>query len=229
MQAKDVMTSNVVSVSADATVVEIAQLLLQRNISAVPVVDDDGRPIGLVSEGDLIRRAELGTERKRSWWLSLLAGESEHASDYVKAHGLRASDVMTRDLVTVDVDTDLAAIATILEEKRIKRVPVVREGRIVGIVSRSNLLQGLVARGPGPEPAGSDDEIRTRITVELDKLSWLHPTQLNVIVTDGAAEVWGYVESQEQKEALRIAIETAGGVSDIRDHIAVLPHYLSGA
>lgn len=229
MQAKDVMTTNVVSVTPDSTVSEIAQILLQRNISAVPVVDADGRLLGLVSEGDLIRRSELGTERKRSWWLDLLAGEGERAQEYVRAHGMHARDVMTGHVITVNETTDLAEIATILEEKRIKRVPVVRDGKIVGIVSRSNLLQGLIARGAPAPVATGDEDIRIRIVSELDELSWLHPTQLNVIVADGVVDVWGYVETAAQKDALRVAIENVGGIKEVKDHVNVLPHYLAGA
>lgn len=229
MQAKDVMTANVVSVAPDATVSEIAQILLQRNISAVPVVDADGRLCGLVSEGDLIRRSELGTERKRSWWLDLLTGEGERAEDYVRAHGIHATDVMTTHVITVKETADLAEIATLLEEKRIKRVPVVRDGKIVGIVSRSNLLQGLIARGAPAPVATGDEDIRKRIVGELDELSWLHPTQLNVIVADGCVEVWGYVETKAQKDALRVAVENVGGVKRVVNHVTVLPHYLAGA
>ena len=229
MQAKDIMTSKVVSVRPDATVAEVAQLLLQRNISAVPVVDADGRLVGLLSEGDLIRRSEIGTERKRSWWLDILTGEGEKAGDYVRAHGRHARDVMTTEVVTVSESTDVAAIATLLEEKRIKRVPVVRDDRVVGIVSRSNLLQGLVARGAQPAVARSDTDIRTQVVSELDDLSWLHPTQLNVIVADGVVDVWGYVETADQKKALRVAIENVGGVKGVKDHVSVLPHYLAGA
>src|SRR3972149_2283575 len=153
MHAKDVMTTQVVTVSLDAPVAEIAKQLVQRRISAVPVVDADGRPVGIVSEGDLMRRPETGGERHPSWWLALVAEAETQDREYVKSHGGRARDVMTRDLVTVTEEASLEEIATLLEKHRIKRVPVVREGKLVGIVSRANLLQGIVARQCVPQPS----------------------------------------------------------------------------
>jgi CBS domain-containing protein len=227
MLAKDVMTSSIVSVTPETTVSEIAKLLIDRGISGVPVLEADGSLAGVVSEGDLIRRAEIGTEGRRSWWLDLLTGESEKARDYVKSHGRHARDIMTKDVVTVAETTPLSDIATLLEERRIKRVPVVRDGKVVGIVSRSNLLQGLAFALPGPAASDATD-VRGRVIAELDGLSWLHPTQLNVIVSDGVVEIWGYVDSGEQKQALTVAIENVEGVTEIRDHVGVMPHYLAG-
>jgi CBS domain-containing protein len=231
MKAKDVMTTNVISVAPDATIAEVAAVMLERNISAVPVVGADGVMEGLVSEGDLIRRTELGSEIKRSWWLQFLTGEAERASDYVKTHGRHARDVMSTQVVTVDEETSLADIATILEERRIKRVPVVSGGRIVGIVSRSNLLQGLVARRGAIEAVvpANDNELRNQIMEVLAELSWLRPTQMNVIVDKGVVEIWGYVEVKAQRKALLVAVENVPGVNEIRDHTGVLPHFLAGA
>src|SRR5574338_371038 len=146
MQAKDVMTTRLATVAPDATVREIANLLLERRISAVPVVDSDGRLKGIVSEGDLIRRPELGTLRHRSWWLSLLSNAEEDAISYVKTHGGHARDVMTPEVITVDETAPLEQIADTLEKHGIKRVPVLGKGKLVGIVSRADLLRGLVAR-----------------------------------------------------------------------------------
>lgn len=140
MQAKDVMTAPVVTAETDTSVAAVAERLLERRISAMPVVDADGRVVGVVSEGDLMHRGESGGERHRSWWLALIASAEERSRDYVKNHGLRASDVMTRDPVTVGEDATLEEIAALLETHRIKRVPVLRDGRLVGIVSRANLL-----------------------------------------------------------------------------------------
>lgn len=227
MFAKDIMTSNVVSIGPDMPIGEIAKLLLDRRISGVPVVSDDGALIGLVSEGDLIRRAELGTANRRSWWLDLLTSGEERAADYVKTHGKHARDVMTKNVVTVEEGASMSEIAALLEEKRIKRVPVVRDGKVVGIVSRSNLLQGLAfdVGGVFAQPTG---DLRSRIQADLDALDWLHPTQLNVIVADDVVEIWGDVESPEKKSALRIAVENVEGVGEIRDHVSVTPHFLAG-
>lgn len=227
MLAKDVMTTNVISVTADTTVPEIAKLLLERHISGVPVLDDDGMLIGLVSEGDLIKRAEFGGDQRRSWWLNLLTAESEKAREYVKTHGNHAGEVMTKDVATVEEDASLAEIATILEEKRIKRVPVMRDGKVVGIVSRSNLLQGLATANatPGPRPSG---DVRAKIVAELDRLDFVHPTQMNVIVSGGVVELWGCLGSQEQKSALMVAVGNVAGAAEISDHVSVMPHYLGG-
>ena len=154
MQAKDVMTTKVVTVQPDARVEHIAALLLERSISGVPVVDADGRLLGIVTEGDLMRRPEIGTERHRGWWLRLFGDERERAAEYARAHGSRAADVMTRNVVTVSEETSVGEIARLLEEHRIKRVPVVRDDKVVGIVSRANLLQSW-RRGP-PRPPRSD-------------------------------------------------------------------------
>lgn len=227
MLAKDVMTTNVISVTEDATVSEIANLLLEKRISGVPVLDADGMLIGLVSEGDLIRRAEFGTDQRRSWWLNLLTAESEKAREYIKTHGKYAREIMTTEVATVSEDATLAEIATILEEKRIKRVPVVRENRVVGIVSRSNLLQGLAAANAAPLEYQQGD-VRGRIVAALDELDFVHPTQMNVIVADGAVELWGCLGSQDQKSALMVAVENVISGEEIRDHVSIMPHYLGG-
>ena len=146
MKAKDVMTTEVVYADPETSVRAIAQTLLKRRISAVPVIDDGGRVIGIVSEGDLMRRPESETDRPRSWWLKLLETPEDRASQYLKSHGLTARDVMTREPITVTEDTPLEEIAIVLERRAIKRVPVLRNGKLVGIVTRADLLHGLVAR-----------------------------------------------------------------------------------
>src|SRR5580692_8668968 len=162
MRAVDVMTTDVITVDPDTTVRALATLLAERGISGAPVVDSGGRLVGVISEGDLLHRAEIGTarrhrERRRSWWLDHFAAEL--ARDYVKSHGRTVKDIMTRDVVTVSEDTDLAEIATLLETKRIKRVPVTRDGKVVGIVSRANLVRALAAATTGaPMPAANADD-----------------------------------------------------------------------
>ena len=227
MLAKDVMTTNVISVNADTTVPEIAQLLLERHIIGVPVLDGDGMLIGLFSEGDLIRRAEFGGDHRRSWWLDLLTAEADKARDNVKTHGNHARGVMTREVATVEEDASLAAIATILEDKRIKRVPVVRNGKLVGIFSRSNLLQVLSTANatPGPRPP---EDVRAIIVTELDHLVFVHPTQMNVIVSGGVVELWGCFGSEEQILALMVSVENVAGAAEISEHVSVTPHYLGG-
>lgn len=231
MRAKDVMTTRVVTVTPDTPVPEIARLLLERRISAAPVVDAAERMVGIVSEGDLIRRPETGTERHRPWWLKFLAGAEELAEEYVKTHGVKASDVMTRRVVSVNEDAELGEIAQLLEERRIKRVPVVRDGKLVGIVSRADLLRGLAARkAPGePGPSVDDRAVRERILRVLDKEGWAEPAYVNIVVTNGTAHLWGLVDSDEQRRALRIAVEGVPGVRAVADHLGEVAPYLRGA
>ena len=167
MQARDVMTTQVITVAPDTDVREIAKRLLESGISAVPVVERDGRIIGIVSEGDLMRRSESDTERRSSWWLSLLLLPEQKAIDYVKTHGHRAADVMTRRVITANDDASLEEVAEILEKHRIKRVPVVRDDKLVGIVSRANLLHGLVARQTGAKPSTDDWKIKAAVEKNL--------------------------------------------------------------
>jgi CBS-domain-containing membrane protein len=222
MQAKDVMTTTVLTVRAETSVRDMAKLLLKRRISAVPVVDGKGRVQGIVSEGDLIRRAESGTESRRSWWLGLLADRDGMAFDYVKSHGRTAGDVMTREVITVGERTPLTKIAMLLERHHIKRVPVLRAGKVVGIVSRANLLHGLVAqKTTGGEVTASDREIRSRILKELDEAG-VDKSYVNVIVANRVVELWGFVETDVQKRALRVAAKNMKGVKRVVDNVAVI-------
>jgi len=220
MQARDVMTSPVISVAPDTTVKEIARLLLKRGISAVPVVDAEARLMGIVSEGDLVRRPESGTERRPPWWLGLFGDEDQQARDYAKSHGRRAADVMTRDVVSVDEYATLAAIATLLEKHRIKRVPVTRGGKVVGIVSRANLLQGLAAQPPAAPVALGDEALRARVFKEIERAG-VDTTFVNVVVYAGTVHLWGGVRSPEQHAAARIAAQTLAGARAVEDHLGV--------
>jgi CBS domain-containing protein len=217
MRAQDVMTSPPITVTPETPVLEIAALLVDRRISAVPVVDASGRAIGIVSEGDLLRRCEIGTERQRSQWLELLLDRSMQAADFSKAYGLFARDVMTRDVISVSPDTDLGEIARILEQRRIKRVPVVQDGMPVGIVSRANLLRGLIATASG---GGGDLDLRTAIENRLRDEPWIDLSRLNIVVSDGVVHLWGIVRSEEQRRALKIAAESIPGVRAVEDHLS---------
>jgi CBS domain-containing protein len=229
MQAKDVMTTKIVTVRPDARVDHIAALLLERRISGVPVVDAEGRIVGIVTEGDLMRRPEMGTERHRGWWLRLFGDERERAAEYARAHGSRAEQVMTRNVITVTEETPLGEIARLLEEHRIKRVPVVRDGKLVGIVSRANLLHGLAAL-PAPAPPErlvDDRAIRDEVVRALDREGWTHGP-LNVTVTNGVVELWGLVESEEQRLAIVVADENVPGVVAVRDNRGRIRPWLAG-
>jgi CBS domain-containing protein len=231
MQAGDIMTPKVVSVRADTRVEEIARLLLERRISGVPVVDADERIVGIVTEGDLMRRPETGTERHRGWWLRLFGDERERAAEYARAHGTRAEQVMTRNVVTVTEETPVGEIARLLEEHRIKRVPVVRDGKLVGIVSRANLLHGLAChRAPAPPERSLDDRaIRDEVVRVLDREGWTAHAPLNVTVTAGVVELWGLVDSREHRLAIRVAAESVPGVVAVKDNLGSVPPWLWGS
>jgi CBS domain-containing protein len=222
VQAKDVMTTRVVTVDLDTPVVEIAKRLMQSRISAVPVVDAEGRPIGVVSEGDLMRRPETGGERHPSWWLRILAEPETQAREYVKSHGGRARDVMTGQLVTVTEDASLEEIATLLEKHRIKRVPVVRAGKLVGIVSRANLLRGIVARQRGPQPSADDRALRVRVT-EAIRASGARSEFADAVVSGGVVHLWGATYSQAERDAIHVAAANVEGVKGVEGQVGVFP------
>ena len=224
MRAKDVMTPNVITVDENTPVEQIAQTLLRWRISAVPVLDDKDLLIGIVSEGDLVRRAESGTDRLPPWWLTAIADPEARATDYTKTHGHLAKDVMTKEVLTVDETTGLAEIAKLLEEQRIKRVPVLRKSKIVGIVSRANLLHGLAAADlSSATPGDSDQEIRAAVLNRLRNDADIAMESLNVTVGGGVAHLWGTALSDVQKDAIRIIAESTPGVKQTDDHLTVLP------
>jgi CBS domain-containing protein len=222
MQARDVMVSPVITVGTIATVRDVATVLLESRISAVPVVDNAGKVIGIVTESDLMRRTEAGTERPYSWWLHFLTDNATIAADYVKSHAVKVEDVMTSDVVTAAPETPLHEIATLLEERRIKRVPIVnKDGNLVGIVSRSNLIQVVASARPKPEMTLPDSTIRQKLLGELKKHSWAHTHNLSVTVTNGIVDLWGYAESGEERKAIRVVAEAIPGVTVVNDHLAV--------
>jgi CBS domain-containing protein len=225
MKAADLMTTNVVTIADDATAQDAAVLMLGNRISALPVLDRSGKLVGIVSEGDLMRRSELGTERERSWWLELLTANRNLASDYVKAHGRKVSEVMTRKLITAAPSTPINTIALLLEKHAIKRVPILDHGKLVGIVARANLLQalaGLKVEAPVRQ-AGKDAEIREEILARLSGAPW-RPWLFNVTVHDGVADLWGIANAAEAKNAAGVAAENAPGVASVNNHIIVRPH-----
>ncbi|MGI9483414.1 MAG: CBS domain-containing protein [Hyphomicrobiales bacterium] len=223
MHARDVMTAPVVTATPDATVLEIAEKLLEHHISAVPIVNEDSAILGIVSEGDLIRRTELGSGKRRSWWLAALAGKALAAEEFIKSHGMHARDIMTQDVLVADEDTPLWEIAEQLERCRIKRLPVVKDGKLSGIVSRANLLQALTLHRPDEDaaPTLKDKEIRARIMDVLKKEAWPETSHLNLVVKDGTVYLWGTVSSELQANALRAAAESTEGVKSVVDNTAV--------
>ena len=229
MQAADIMTTQVVSVAPDTTVQQIAKLLLEKHISAVPVLDTSGRLVGIVSEGDLVRRTETGTATEKSWWLGLFETSEEREEQFVKSHGRKASDVMTRDPVTVAPDTPIADVARTLESKRIKRVPVVDNGKMVGIISRANLLHGLASTAPAAAGATVDDRtIRDAILETIGEELGVSAVYVNVIVRDGVVELWGSVDRDATAQAIVVAAETTEGVERVENHLGRVPNWAFG-
>jgi len=223
MKARDVMVSPVITVKPSASVRAVAGIFLEQRISAVPVVDDQGRLAGIVSEGDLMHRVEAGTERQRSWWLVGLTRDETLADDYVKAHARSVADVMTRDVITIAPDTPLHEIAALLEKNAIKRVPVVENGQIVGIVSRANLIQAVASARKEPEVPLSDSAIREMLLAQLRRQPWAHTSMLNITVTNGVVDLWGCTDSDAERRAIRVAAEAAQGVSAINDNLVTRP------
>jgi CBS domain-containing protein len=229
MRAMDVMTTDVITVDPDTTVQALATLLADRGISGAPVVDASGRLVGVVSEGDLLHRAEIGTarrhrERRRSWWLDHFA--SDLAREYIKSHGRTVKDIMTRDVVTVTEDIDLGEVAALLEAKRIKRVPVTRDGKVIGIISRANLVRALGATKGAPLREGESDDrtIRARLLTELGREEWARVWPEDVIVRDNVEHFWfSSDEPEEKKQALRVAAETIPGVRGVEEHVVPAP------
>jgi len=225
MNAADVMVSNVITVGPDAPIQEVANILLTNRISGVPVLGKKGELLGIISEGDLIRRAETGTERRHSWWLAMLTGTTALAADYVRTHAHKASDIMTRNVITASLDTPLHDIAALLERNSIKRVPIVKNGKVIGIVSRANLVQALASRAAGGEAQRAVDDltIREELVARLDAESWTRFSPLNVIVHDATVELWGVVDSETIKQAVRVVAEVTPGVRAVNDHLVVQP------
>lgn len=223
MHAADIMTRNVITVGPKTEVREIVDLMLKNHISAVPVLDDSGRVIGMVSEGDLMRRVENNTDRRDSWWLTALFSARNDVDAYIKSRGRRAEDIMTRDPITISEDTPLYKIAQTLEKKRIKRVPVVTDGKLVGIVSRSNLLQGFSMMQKDAAAAADDKTTRNAIVKELEDKLGISGNNTNVVVVDGVVTLWGLVDSEAQRKAAGIAAESTSGVKEVHNNLGVSP------
>jgi len=219
MQASEIMTTDVVLVHPDTPLEDVVRLMLTHRISGLPVVED-GAVVGMVSEGDLLRRPETGTERRRRHWLQLFGTNEGDAAEYVRTHGMTAGEVMTTDVVRIAETTSLEDIATLLESRRIKRVPVVQEGKLKGIVSRADLLRSLASRIGAPRQQ-SDSDIRAALLAELKAHpSWAPlPADISVLVQDGVVHYWGYVRSAAQRRAMIVAAERIAGVRHVEDNM----------
>lgn len=221
MQAQDVMSTQVATIEAAASVREAAQRMLERRVSALPVVDGAGRAIGIVSEGDLVRRAELGTDAARSWWLRFFAEDG--AREYLRTHGNTVGDVMTRPVIGVRRSTPLREVARLMEKHRVKRLPVLEAGKPVGIVSRADLVRRIAAAPARAAPrAKGDRALRKAVLAEI-KRARVEITYANVTVEGGTVHLWGALHSAVEQKALRAAAKAVAGGRKVEDHTSVLP------
>jgi CBS domain-containing protein len=225
MKAMDVMVRDVVTVKPDDKVAEAVRLLTEHDVSALPVVDDDENVVGVISESDLLHREEIGTEKQRPWWLEAVTPASTLAVEFAKSHGRRVEECMSTDVISASEDTSLEEIATLLERHRIKRVPILRGGKLVGIVSRSNLIQALASVRPQGSAAGTetDRQIRLDLLDRLSHQSWTDFGERNIIVSGGIVHLWGLVGSQQEHEALLALAEDVPGVVSVSDEM--IPGY----
>ena len=221
MNAADVMTGQVISIAPDASILEMTRLMLQHKISGLPVIDRAGNLVGIVTEGDFLRRTEIGTERKRPHWLEFLTGRSRLADEYIHSHARKVEEVMTPIPVTISEDTPLDEVVHLMERYRVKRLPVVRGREVIGIVSRANLLHALASLArTDPAAAPDDAAIRNQVTAEMSKQPWAPRKLIDVTVRDGIVELWGVVFAAHQREAAVVVAENVPGVKAVRSHLA---------
>jgi CBS domain-containing protein len=219
MRAHQVMTRQVITIAADAPIVDAANIMLDKHISGLPVVDETGTLVGIVSQGDFIRRAEIGTQRKRGRWLKFLVGPGRAASDFVQERGRKVAEIMTEDPCTVTEDTPLEDIVELMESNNVKRLPVMRGDQLVGIVTRTNLLQAVASLARDvPDPTADDDHIRDHVMTSIENTEW-GPFGLGVVVSDGIVHLNGVITNERSREATIVAAENVAGVKKVHDHL----------
>lgn len=224
MRARDIMSTDVVCIESTASVFDAAELLLSAGVSAAPVVNPKGTVVGIVSEADLLRRVEIGTAAKKSWLARLVSSEGAAAHEFVAAHGRRIADVMTREVVTAGEDTPLGELVELLERHKIKRIPIVRNGLLAGVVSRSDLLRAVLSREPDqPVLQPTDRALRELVVAALENQPWTSKWPVNVFANDGVVHLWGFVEGEEVRKAYRVAAENVPGVRRVKNHLRGLP------
>jgi len=229
MKARDVMTRKVWTTTLDAPVRKAVQTMIARKVSALPVVDGKGRLVGIVSEGDLLRRSEIGTEWRAKWWSRLLGDVHDDARRYVKSKGGHVGDVMTRRVISVTPTTDILEVIELLEDSGIKRVPVVEGGKLVGIVSRQDILRSMGRARVKRRAKVSDLALRERLQTKLNAQSWSAGLFVNFVVEKGRVELFGLVDSPDQRDAIRVLAENTPGVRSVKDVLAVSTRTLAYA
>jgi CBS domain-containing protein len=218
MQVRDVMTRKVISVTDDDSILAAARLMLQNRISGLPVLDAGGNLVGVVTEGDFLRRGEIGTQRARPAWLEFLLGAGRLADEYVHAFGRKVSEIMTADPICVTEDDSLRTVVELMERGRVKRLPVIRDGRLIGIVSRANLVRTVVGLARDTQtPSADDTAIQNRVIEAIGKQSWGH--QVKVTVKDGVVDLSGVILNDHERTASIVAAENVAGVKGVHDHL----------
>ncbi len=219
MKASDVMTRNVLTVGRETSVADAIRVMLDSNVSGLPVLDN-GKVVGILTEGDLLRRSETGTERHRPRWLEILMGPGRMAGEYVRTHGRKVAEIMTTDVISVAADTPLDEVVGVMERRRIKRVPVIEGDVLVGVVSRLDLLRALLRAIEAQHSEGrGDDEIREQILAELAKAAWVPKDGLSISVKDGVVELNGVILEEKERDALRVVAENVPGIRAVEDHL----------
>ena len=224
MRAIDVMTEEVVCINVSESVFDAAELLLSSRISAMPVIDDKGAIVGIVSEADLMRRTETNTAAKKSWLTRLLESDAAAAHDFVIGHSRRVSDMMTRKVVTASEDATLGELVDLMERHGVKRIPIIREKAPVGIVSRADVLRVLMSREPDrPLLQPADRALRSAVIETLQDRPWSSRWPINVVASDGVVHLWGFVDGDEARKACRVAAENVPGVRRVKSHLRSIP------
>ena len=220
MRAHQIMTRPVLSVTPDTTIVEAANTMLQKHVSGLPVVDAKGKLVGIISEGDFIRRSEIGTQRKRGQFLKFILGPGKEATDFVREHGRKVAEIMTTEpLVTVNEGTTLEEIVALMEKNNVRRLPVMTGDKVVGIVTRANLLQAVASLARDfPDPTADDDHVRNRVIDTLTRQDWC-PFGLSVVVRDGIVHLSGVITEERSRKAAIVAAENVTGVKKVHDHL----------
>jgi len=229
MKVGDVMTRRVVTIDPDSSVADAARCMIENRIGGMPVVDEEGRIMGMLSEDDLLHRAEIGTERHRPWWLGFIVRPASYADGYVKSHGHKVKDVMTRQVVSVDENASLADVVRLMERNRVTRLPVLRDGRLAGIITRSNLMHALASAAEFSEPTADDRTLRERVLAAFGSEPWAQQARDNVVVTNGIVHLGGSVNFEWERQAMRVTAEGAPGVKGVEDHIVVINPLADGA
>jgi CBS domain-containing protein len=219
MQVQDVMTTNVIGIQSEANLAQAIEIMLRSHISALPVFDEKRALVGILSEGDLLRRAELGTEKRRPRWLEFLIGPGSFANAYVHSHGRKVSELMTMSVVTIEHTATLAEAVDLMNRHNIKRLPVMQDGFVIGVIARADLLRAMAALLQPPSKISTDADIRDSILGQLNQQDWAPIASITVDVREGVVELRGSLSDERQRLATKVIAENVPGVTAVHDHL----------